>query len=118
MAYTEAFPVMTVSDLPSALAFYRDRIGFTEEYRFPEEGEPAFVTLTLGTSRLSLAAGETADFDLCIYADDCDAAVGHLREAGAEVLEEPSDQPWGERMARLRDPSGHRILLLSTLDDA
>jgi len=114
MAYTEAFPVITVSDLPAAVAFYQG-IGFTEQYRFPEEGEPVFVTLQLGTSQLAIAAGEGADFDLCLYADDCDAAVAQLRAAGAEVLEEPSDQPWGERMARLRDVSGHRILLLQTL---
>ena len=115
MAYTEAFPVITVSDLPAALAFYRDQIGFTEDYRFPADGDPVFVTLRLDTSQLAIAAGETTDFDLCLYADDCDAAVAQLRAAGAEVLEEPSDQPWGERMARLRDPSGHRILLLTTL---
>ncbi|MEV4706032.1 VOC family protein [Actinoplanes sp. NPDC049316] len=118
MAYTEAFPVITVSDLPAASAFYRDQMGFTEQYRFPGEGDPVFVTLALGTSKLSLAAGPAADFDLCVYADDCDAAVRQLRDAGAEVLEEPADQPWGERMARLRDPSGHRILLMAPLDDA
>ncbi len=115
MAYTEAFPVITVSDLPAALAFYRDQIGFTEDYRFPADGDPVFVTLRLGTSQLSIAADTTTDFDLCIYADDCDAAVEQLRAAGAEVLEEPSDQPWDERMARLRDPSGHRILLMQRL---
>ena len=115
MAYTEAFPVITVSDLPAALAFYRDRIGFTEHYRFPEDGEPVFVTLTLGTSQLALTAGDGTDFDLCLYTDDCDSAVAELRAAGAEVLEEPSDQPWDERMARLRDPAGHRILLMQSL---
>jgi hypothetical protein len=34
-----------------------------------------------------------------IYADDCDAAIERLREAGVAVVDEPADQPWGERMA-------------------
>jgi lactoylglutathione lyase len=118
MAFTEAFPIITVADLPAALAFYRDQLGFRVAYQFPPEGEPVFVTLKLGTSELGIGTDENAGFELCVYADDCDAAVAQLREAGAEILEEPVDQPWGERMARLRDPAGHRILLLSRLDAA
>jgi uncharacterized glyoxalase superfamily protein PhnB len=115
MAFTEAFPIITVADLPAAIRFYRDQLGFAEFYRFPEEGEPVFVTLRLGTSELGIGAGETAGFDLCVYADDCDEAVAQLRKAGAEVVEEPADQPWGERMARIVDPGGHRMILLSRL---
>jgi lactoylglutathione lyase len=115
MAFTEAFPIITVADLPAALAFYRDAMGFQQVYRFPPEGEPVFVTLKLGTSELGIGAEATAGFELCVYADDCDAAAATLREAGAELVEEPTDQPWGERSARLVDPAGHKILLLSRL---
>jgi lactoylglutathione lyase len=115
MAFTEAFPIITVADLPASLRFYRDRLGFAQTYRFPPEGDPVFVTLRLGTSELGLGAGEAAGFELCVYADDCDAAVDELRAAGTTIIDEPADQPWGERMARLIDPAGHRILLLSRL---
>ena len=113
MAYTEAFPVITVSDLPAALAFYRDQIGFTEDYRFPADGEPVFVTLRLESSQLAIAAGEATDFDLCLYADDCDAAVERLRAAGTPVTEEPADTPWGERMARVTDPAGNEVVVVA-----
>jgi lactoylglutathione lyase len=115
MAFTEAFPVITVTDLPAAVRFYRDGLGFTEHYRFPAEGDPVFVTLRLGTSDLGIGADATTGFELCVYADDCDEAVARLREAGAEILAEPADQPWGERLARVVDPAGHRLMVLSRL---
>jgi lactoylglutathione lyase len=115
MAFTEAFPVITVPDLPAALAFYTGGLGFTEHYRFPDDGEPVFVTLRLGTSELGLGADVTAGYELCVYADDCDAAVAAIRAAGGDIVEEPADQPWGERLARAVDPAGHRLMVLSKL---
>ncbi|MFF0152368.1 VOC family protein [Micromonospora sp. NPDC005203] len=44
-----------------------------------------------------------------------DAAVTALRSAGATVVEEPVDQPWGERSAGVTDPDGNRMLVLSRL---
>jgi uncharacterized glyoxalase superfamily protein PhnB len=116
--FTEAFPILTVRDLPAALAFYTGLLGFRESYRFPGEGEAQFVTVKLGTSELGLAAGEAepaASFSLCVYTDDCDAAVGQLRAAGTPVVEEPADQPWGERMARVTDPAGNGIVIVARL---
>jgi lactoylglutathione lyase len=115
--FTEAFPIVTVPNLPETLSFYRDQLGFRLAYRFPDSGEPEFVTLKLGASELGLSrgdgAGPTGGYALCVYADDCDEAVAKLRAAGAPVIEEPSDTPWGERMARLADPAGNEIVLVA-----
>jgi lactoylglutathione lyase len=48
-----------------------------------------------------------------VYADDCDAAVDHLRGHGVPVVAEPADQPWGERMAEVTDPDGNRVIVAS-----
>jgi predicted enzyme related to lactoylglutathione lyase len=45
------------------------------------------------------------------YADSCDEAVERLRAAGATVTEEPADQPWGERVARVLDPDGNEVIV-------
>ena len=114
--FTEAFPILTVSDLPATLDFYTRLLGFTENYRFPDQGEPQFVTLELGRSELGLGAGRAepaASFSLCVYTGDCDAAVRKLRDAGTPVVEEPADQPWGERMARVTDPAGNEIVIVA-----
>ncbi|WP_410810522.1 VOC family protein [Micromonospora sp. 067-2] len=120
--FTEAFPIVTTPDLPRLLAFYLDVVGFEMTYRFPDGGDPEFVALRLGDSELGLAADPKAGgpsaahrWELCVYADDCDAAVDALRTGGATVIEEPVDQPWGERSARVIDPDGNRVLVLSRL---
>jgi len=120
--FTEAFPIVTTTDLPRLITFYRDVVGFELTYRFPEDGEPEFVALRLGNSELGLAADPHAGdpalsrrWELCVYADDCDAAVEALRSGGATVTEAPVDQPWGERSARVADPDGNRMLVLSRL---
>ena len=41
--------------------------------------------------------------------DDCDAAFEHIQAAGAEVLQEPMDQPYGVRDCAFRDPAGNMI---------
>jgi lactoylglutathione lyase len=115
--FTEAFPMITVSNLPETVSFYRDLLGFRPTYQFPPQGDPVFVTLKVGASELGLGAGEVtgpaAGYALCVYADDCDQAVATLRAAGTPVVEEPSDTPWGERMARVTDPAGNEVVIVT-----
>ncbi len=40
---------------------------------------------------------------------DLDAIFEKLRASGAEVLQEPIDQPWGPRDCAFRDPSGNLV---------
>ena len=112
VAFTEAFPIVSTANLPNLLAFYRDTVGFTEAYRFPDTGDPVFVTLRLGTCELGLALEEPAGpATLCVYADDCDEAADALVAAGAALIEAPADQPWGERVARVLDPDGNHVII-------
>ena len=41
--------------------------------------------------------------------DDVDATFEQVRASGAEVLQEPIDQPWGPRDCAFRDPSGNLV---------
>ena len=44
---------------------------------------------------------------LYVYVDDVDAHCARAREAGADIIEEPVDQPYGDRRYGARDPEGH-----------
>jgi lactoylglutathione lyase len=121
------FPMLSVSDLSRSLAFYRDLLSGVVSYRFPEQGEPAFVVVTVGeSSEIGLGAlssdgaalhGEPLRpasghrIELCVYVDDVDATVQAARAAGFAIVLEPRAQPWGERIAYLRDPDGNLIML-------
>lgn len=119
--FQELFPILATGDLPRALGFYRDLLGFEVTYQFPPDGEPAYVALDLGQSHLGIGAStdgtepppDDGRFTLWVYTDDCDAALAHLRGHGVQVLAEPADQPWGERMAEVADPDGNRVIVAS-----
>ena len=110
------FPIVVTRDIEAALGFYRDQLGATVEFEFPgPDGQAAYVGLGLGDDHLGIGRDPdaptepSARFSLWVYADDCDAAVGRLRAAGTTIVEEPADQPWGERVARVLDPDGNLV---------
>jgi lactoylglutathione lyase len=122
-AYREPFPILYVGDVGAAAARYVAAMGFEEAYRFPADGEPAFVFLKLEPLGIALSArtgyptrfNARRDFELCVYTDDVDAAAADLRAHGFEEVRPPSDEPWGERMTYFRDPDGHLLHVTAEL---
>jgi len=115
---TGLFPVLTTADLDGLLRFYRDLLGGTVGYRFPDDGPVQFVSLDLGSGHLGIGVVENAvtgpqRTSLWVNLDRCDDAVAAVRGVGLEVVEEPVDQPWGERVALVRDPDGNAVYLSS-----
>jgi len=119
-----AFPIITTPDLTRALGFYRDMLDGTVTYQFPPEGDPAFVSITIGASSVlginhdpfvdGGPAGSSvgsARIGLWVYTVDCAAAVERLRGAGVTVVQEPAVQPWGETVALVEDPDGNAVMI-------
>jgi len=117
--------MLSCADLARSLAFYGGLLGGVETYRFPEEGEAAFVTLAFADGSLVGLGPVTPQplhgraqrpasghrVELCVYVDDVDRAAASAREAGFEVAAEPQDMPWGERVAWVVDPDGTLVML-------
>jgi lactoylglutathione lyase len=117
--FTQLFPILSTPDIDRALGFYRDLLDGAVAYEFPgPDGRPAYVGLDVGASHLGIglaadqqpAEGARA-MSLWVYTDDCDAAIDRLRGAGVRIVEEPVDQPWGERVARVLDPDGNEVIV-------
>ncbi len=45
---------------------------------------------------------------LYVFVDDVDAHYERALSAGAEIIREPADQYWGDRVYECIDPEGHR----------
>ena len=108
-----AFPIITVRDLPAARAFY-EQLGFAQIYHFPPDGEPGFVSMQRGHWSIGIGAGGDVDgdrFGLWIYVDDVDATLARLAASGTPIASVARDEPWGERVARVRDPEGNLVHL-------
>jgi lactoylglutathione lyase len=122
---SKLFPMLSCADLDRALAFYGGLLGGAETYRFPGEGEPAFIALTLGEGSEIGLGGIAAEplhgrpqrpasghrIELCVYVEDVDATFATAAVAGFETITPPADMPWGERVAWLADPDGNLVML-------
>ncbi len=115
-------------DIARALAFYQ-HAGFTESFRYPAAGLPQHVELRLDGFVLGIATEETARRDhglapdlaghsaeLVLWADDADAAVAKLAEAGGTLLSPPHDWLEHLRVAWVADPDGNPIQVVSRRD--
>ena len=59
---------------------------------------------------------ETPAF-LRLYVDDVDPIYERAQAAGATSVTRPTDMPWGDRVARVRDPLGNLWWLMTRLED-
>jgi PhnB protein len=120
----EVFAYLMVRDANAAVDFYAKAFGTTERFRLVEpSGRIGHVELQLGPAVLMLAdeypeygmVGPQGDqFTGCtihLHVDDCDAMAARAVAAGATMTMPPTDQFYGERSARLRDPFGHTWLI-------
>lgn len=124
-------PLLQVYDMPAALAFYRDRLGFELIEHSPEIDAPGgryfhWAWLRLGGADLMLntaydegerpplpdqarvaAHGDTGLFFGC---PDVDAAYKALRAAGLD-MKPPKIAPYGMKQLNLTDPDGYQLCL-------
>jgi lactoylglutathione lyase len=120
-----AFPVLYARDVAAVAAFY-ERLGFEEQIRLPApDGGPGFVGLRRDGAELAVTVEDSPRMlagvepgpgprgELFVYVEDVDATVAALRAAGARVVREPADMPWGERVGFVADPEGNLVSLAS-----
>jgi predicted enzyme related to lactoylglutathione lyase len=119
---------ITVNDVDESILFYRDALGLEVRNDVASGG---FRWVTLGSSTQpgleivlsephagrSQADGDTLQElltkgvlpNIVFSTDDLDSTFERVRATGAEVLQEPIDQPWGPRDSAFRDPSGNTV---------
>ncbi len=103
------------TDFERSFRFYAEELGL-HIYREWESGPNRGVVFFLGGGFLELsgssrtATGESVGLWLQVREVD---AVGHeLEEAGVDIIELPTDKPWGLREMQIRDPDGLRIVIV------
>ena len=61
--------------------------------------------------------GEFATFSLSLYVPDCDSVFKQCIAAGAAELQPMTDQFWGDRAGKIRDPFGHVWMIMTHKED-
>jgi catechol 2,3-dioxygenase-like lactoylglutathione lyase family enzyme len=112
-------------DLAKAIAFY-EKLGFTEAFRFPDEGPIVHIELlldgfNLGIADISVAANQHGfevnlngrGMELVFWTDDANVLFERLVSEGAPVIARPHDWLDDLRTAWIADPDGNPIQLVS-----
>jgi catechol 2,3-dioxygenase-like lactoylglutathione lyase family enzyme len=104
--------VVSVSALDRSLRFYRDLLGLRASVT--EQGA-ARLPVGGGGTELFLHERDSQPSDLAVAlsfrVSELDETCARWAAGGGVVVDEPADQPWGERMAVVRDPDGHLVCL-------
>ncbi len=118
------------SDPDASLAFYRDALGFevrndvgyngmrwltvgppgqpgTSIVLYPPAASPGVTDEEKRTIAEMMAKGTFAT--LLLATPDVDAAFARLQARDIDIVEEPTDQPYGVRDCAVRDPAGNLL---------
>jgi catechol 2,3-dioxygenase-like lactoylglutathione lyase family enzyme len=127
MPLTFSAMFIPVHDPDVALGFYRDALDLevradvaSEGFRWVTVGAPGQdldIVLSQPHGGRSQAEGDAllalvtqGSLQAAIFkSDDLDATFEKVQTSGAEILQEPTAQPWGVRDCAVRDPSGNLV---------
>lgn len=119
--------ILFSDDLPRAVAFY-SRLGFTETFRVPTEGEPIHVDFELDGYKIGIASVASSRDDhglnpiaegqravVVLWTDDTASAYDEVVASGAPALASP--HIWLGRLliAWTADPDGNPIQIVQSL---
>ena len=130
MNITIHYAFLPHTDADAALAFYRDALGFEVRNDVGYNGMRWITVGPIGQPETAIvlqppAADPTITDDerrtileliakgsygsVTLATDDLDGLFEKLEASGAEVVQEPADQPYGVRDCAFRDPSGNLL---------
>ncbi|HSN30702.1 MAG TPA: VOC family protein [Kofleriaceae bacterium] len=119
-------PVLTVSDVRAAVAWYARVFGFVEHVQIgeghraqlgiPGAGAELVVAEVRPGRRVPTPDGARSH-QLMLKVEDCAATLDRAVAAGATLVDPVHDWPYGERQAAITDPFGHQWVLNQTLRD-
>ena len=113
--------VLAVADLERSRRWYEQVLGCKTEV--VDEGNWLFfsrdgITFMCGCCPDAIPVTDLGDHQYFAYivVDDVDAFHAQARNADAEILKAPRDEPWGMREMALRTADGHRMMLAQRLN--
>src|SRR5262245_8257372 len=105
--FIQAAPVLHVRDVQATVAFYRDRLGFNNDY-----GDATYAVVWRENAAVHFVRGdgETQGVDVFFWVEDVDSYCDEVRGFGAPIATEPRTQLYGIREFAVDDPNGVRLI--------
>jgi PhnB protein len=121
--YHTVTPFVIVKGAAQLIDFMKEAFGGIEIARVitGEDGAIGHAEVRVGDSVVMMFDAkeewpETPAF-LRLYVEDCDATYQQALKAGATSVTKPTHMPWGDRVARVRDPLGNLWWIMTRIED-
>ena len=121
--YPVLSPMTVLDQCAQAIDWYKKVLGAKQRLRLDMPGGMvAHCELGFGDAVLMMGSAMPPQNPakkacLSVYVRDCDATYKAALSAGARSIQEPADQFYGERTARLEDPFGNEWGLMTHIKD-
>jgi predicted enzyme related to lactoylglutathione lyase len=106
------------TDFERSFRFYAENLGL-HVYREWSSGSTRGVVFFLGGGFLELSGSWRTEASesvaLWLQVRDVDAVGRELEVTGVDIIELPTDKPWGLREMQIRDPDGLNIMIVEVL---
>lgn len=107
------------SDFDALRRFYEQTVGLHVYREYGPSEEVLGVVFFLGGGFLEITRASTSSspFTLWVQVRNVRAEQDRLRTAGAEVVKEAQQMPWGLIESWIHDPEGNQLCLVEVPDD-
>ena len=121
------YTILYVDDVGATLAFYQAAFGLATRFLHDSGG---YGELETGATALAFASramlrelgkttrapdAEAPSFEIALVADDVPAAVRRALAAGATLVQDAKEMPWGQTVAYVNDADGFRVELCTPM---
>ena len=106
-------PELPYADVREAVEWLARAFGFQERLQI---GDHRAQLVYEGGAVIAIQ-GHAPGSTLLVRVDDAEAHHARAAAAGAKIISEPEDYPYGERQYSALDPGGHRWTFSQSIDD-
>lgn len=127
---TYSYTILYVANVEETIDFYIKAFGFSQKLITPEKD---YAELETGGTTLAFADYSVAEyngidisksdastpppaFEITFITDDIDSTFKQAIEAGAIVVKEPAQKPWGQIVGYVRDINGFLVELCTKVE--
>lgn len=119
--YHAVTPFVIVKGAARFIDFMTDAFNAVEIARVGVDGAIGHAEVRIGDSVVMTFDSkeqwpETPAF-LRIYVEDCDATCRQALKSGATLVTKPTNMPWGDRVAPVRDPLGNLWWVMTRMEE-
>lgn len=121
------YTILYVDDVPATLGFFERAFGLERGF-LHESGD--YGELITGETKLAFSSTDlmrqleknpaapvvnAPTFEIAFETDDVTSALAKALEAGATLVQDARDEPWGQTTSYVTDPNGYLIEICSAV---